>query len=709
MTTRTFGRALLVAALTALSCSAAASTAAANVPLRRVSADPFANATSQHATEVEPDTFAAGRTVVSAFQVGRFFNGGATDIGFARSGDGGATWGAPGFLAGTTSSAGFPTPFERVSDASVAFDSAHGVWLISSIPILPNTAVPTVFVHRSTDDGRTFDPKPVQLPPPASNSVNLDKNWTVCDNTRTSPFFGHCYTELDNFGDGDLELMSTSTDGGLTWSTPIPTAGHANGLGGPPLVQPNGTVIVPFEALNGKISAFRSADGGASWTRAVNISAIRFHSVAGDLRTSPLPTAEIDGAGNVFVAWEDCRFRRLCSSNDNVFSRSGDGVRGTDAARVPIDDVTSTVDHFIPGLAVDPASSGAGAHLALTYYFYPTANCGGACRLAVGYISSPDAGAHWSAPQQLAGPMALSEIANTSQGPMVGDYISTSFAGARATSVFAVGLRQPTTTSFDEAMYAPTTPLAVATPQTATRPSSTAGVVTPVTGVGTGAALRALKGDCPAPACRGARGRRGGRRVVVAETRRGSIGRCGGRPARPPHPAPRSGRAVVRVACELALVHVLGVGRLLRQRRVVLVGVADLLLEALVARDVVGAGDAPRVVRHVALLPVAWLSRTSPDRAALMRRSVVGGKRLRRRLLEVDRVDPDVVDRAVAAVGLRRADPVDDVHPVAHLAEDRVLAFEPRRGLGGDDEELRAVRVRPGVRHREGALDDLVR
>ena len=49
---------------------------AAAVPLTRVSADPFTNATSQHATEVEPDTFANGATVVAAFQVGRFFNGG---------------------------------------------------------------------------------------------------------------------------------------------------------------------------------------------------------------------------------------------------------------------------------------------------------------------------------------------------------------------------------------------------------------------------------------------------------------------------------------------------------------------------------------------------------------------------------------------------------------------------------------------------------
>jgi hypothetical protein len=101
---------------------ATAGTARANVPLTRVSADPFGNATSQHATELEPDTFAFGSTVVGAFQVGRFFNGGATDVGFVRSGDGGRTWDAPGFLPGMTFNAGAASPFERVSDASVAYD-----------------------------------------------------------------------------------------------------------------------------------------------------------------------------------------------------------------------------------------------------------------------------------------------------------------------------------------------------------------------------------------------------------------------------------------------------------------------------------------------------------------------------------------------------------------------------------------------------------
>jgi hypothetical protein len=458
-----------------------------------VSTDPFTNATSQHQTEVEPDTFANGNTIVATFQVGRFFNGGGTDIGFARSGDSGATW-TSGMLPGMTFTSGAASPFERVSDPSVAYDAAHGTWLISSLPILPNVASPTVFVNRSTDDGRTWS-TPVSIPPPVSNSIDLDKNWTVCDNV-SAAFRGHCYTELDNFGDGDRELMSTSTDGGLTWSTPIQTAGHDKGLGGQPVVQPSGRVIVPFESLNGQIESFYSDDGGRSWSRGFKVDSIRFHRVAGNLRTSPLPSAEIAGDGTVYVAWEDCRFRKGCTANDIVFSKSTDGVTWSDPARVPIDDVTSGVDHFIPGLAVDPATSGANTHLALTYYFYPNANCAGACRLEVGYISSPDGGAHWGDPTQLAGPTALSEIALTSQGPMVGDYISTSFlATGLATTVFAVGGPQPTATTFDETMYAPAAPLSVATAAQATHAASSQGAAGPITGVGTGETHHALKND----------------------------------------------------------------------------------------------------------------------------------------------------------------------------------------------------------------------
>jgi hypothetical protein len=469
----------------------AAGSAHAQVALKRVSQDPFANTTSQHATEVEPDTFAFGNTVVAAFQVGRFFDGGATDIGFARSLDGGATW-TQGFLPGLTSTAGATTAFERVSDPSVAYDPKHNVWLVSSIPILPTSLdVPKVFVSRSTDGGATFG-DPVSIPPPAKK-VSLDKNWTVCDTHPSSPFYGNCYTEFDNFGEGDLEYMSTSRDGGATWSDPVVPLGNPKGLGGQPVVRPNGTVIVPFESLKGTIGSFRSTDGGATWSRETAVSRISFHAVAGDLRTSPLPTAEIDGAGRVYVAWEDCRFEPRCTANDIVFSSSADGVSWSAVRRVPTDAVGGNVDHFIPGLAVDPATTGASAHLALTYYFYPNAACTtDTCELRVAFTSSPDGGAHWSAPTELDGATSLADIARTSQGPMVGDYISTSFNGTgRAATVFAIGLPHVGTV-FDEGMWAPRVPLAVANAAQATLASSSAGAHA---GLGVAEAIAAVRDD----------------------------------------------------------------------------------------------------------------------------------------------------------------------------------------------------------------------
>src|SRR5437764_11967344 len=156
-------RLTLMLALAGVAALTVAMVAGANVALRQVSADPYTNSTSQHATELEPDTFAYGGTVVATFQVGRFFNGGASDVGVVRSGDGGATWDAPGFLHDTFNSGATSSPYERVSDPSVAYDAAHGVWMVSSIPLLPNTSVPTVFINRSTDDGRTWGPA-ISLP-----------------------------------------------------------------------------------------------------------------------------------------------------------------------------------------------------------------------------------------------------------------------------------------------------------------------------------------------------------------------------------------------------------------------------------------------------------------------------------------------------------------------------------------------------------------
>src|SRR6185437_14054453 len=111
------------------------------------------------------------------------------------------------------------------------------------------------------------------------------------------------------------------------------------------------------------IAALRSLDGGASYTGPATVASVAEHPVAGNLRSDALPTAEIDAAGRVYVAWADCRYRTSCAANDIVMSTSLNGISWSPVTRVPIDPPSSAVDHFIPGLGVDQATSGSSAHL----------------------------------------------------------------------------------------------------------------------------------------------------------------------------------------------------------------------------------------------------------------------------------------------------------------------------------------------------------
>src|SRR3954466_4984813 len=112
---------------------------AAEAAVLPVSSDPFtqgtckASATTNHQTEVEPDTFADRSTIVSAFQVGRIYDGGACAIGFSTSTNNGASW-TSGLLPGITKYAGVGAN-DRATDASVAFDARHNVWLVSSLTL----------------------------------------------------------------------------------------------------------------------------------------------------------------------------------------------------------------------------------------------------------------------------------------------------------------------------------------------------------------------------------------------------------------------------------------------------------------------------------------------------------------------------------------------------------------------------------------------
>jgi hypothetical protein len=415
---------------------------------RRISVDPYpASAPAQHASEVEPDSFAWGSTVVAVFQVGRFADGGALDTGFAVSRDAGRTW-RRGLLPALTVFSSPPGRWRRASDPAVAYDAMHGVWLVASLVIGMSDS--GIAISRSRN-GVTWS-APVIASEGLNNDqgIDHDKEWIGCDNGVTSPFSGRCYVSYSDLDAVDVATR-TSADGGLTWSAPVdsPDGAGRQGIQGPyapgvqPVVLPTGTVVIPFYD-GGRMTAVRSDDGGASFSPETVIAPAQYRDVPG-LRSAPLPSAEVGADGAVVLAWPDCSQRPGCGANDIVVSRSTDGVTWSAPVRVPL----GAGSHVIPGIAADPARPG---RLAIVAYAYS------AGALSVDFTSSSDAGRTWRRPRRLtARPMPLRWFARAG-GAMLGDYVSTSFAGGRAVPVVVLA-QPPAAGRLRESAYAASLPV----------------------------------------------------------------------------------------------------------------------------------------------------------------------------------------------------------------------------------------------------------
>ena len=226
----------------AITAGAAVAAGAAVPPPRQISVDPFVGL-PQHESGVEPDSFSFGSTVVAAFQLSRSTTGGAAGIGWATSTDGGTTW-RSGTLPRLSVEQSPQGPFTAVTDPSVAYDRVHGVWLVSILGLRsPNGRISSALVTSRSVDGVSWS-DPIVTAPDVGDFTH-DKNWVVCDNGAASPHAGRCdITWTHRISDDTVALaVSTSADGGLTWS-PLRSFPAIAGSGWQPLVRPDGTLVI---------------------------------------------------------------------------------------------------------------------------------------------------------------------------------------------------------------------------------------------------------------------------------------------------------------------------------------------------------------------------------------------------------------------------------------------------------------------------------
>jgi hypothetical protein len=275
-------------------------------------------------TLVEPDIAVSlfnSKIEVAVAHDCRFASGGAVDIFYAWTHDGGAHW-HQSRLPGLTKAVG--GTYDRASDPVVAFGAGGSVY-VSSL-VFDVTCPTAVAVSRSTDGGATFG-APVLAQHSNTCAVSDDKNWLVTDTQPNSPFFSRVYqfwTEFLSSG-ASPQVVRWSDDHGQHWSgTHVLASRKQFAQNSQAFVQPDGAITDTylfaghaigdsirqgFILKNGtnagsgvSIVAQTSFDGGAHWTKPVVVARNTGGGPAG-IRCC-LPMMEGDHAtGRMFQVW----------------------------------------------------------------------------------------------------------------------------------------------------------------------------------------------------------------------------------------------------------------------------------------------------------------------------------------------------------------------------------------------------------------------
>lgn len=170
------------------------------------------------------------------------------------------------------------------NDPSVGFDHLGNAYLMYGAFPRPFTGESGVYIAKSTDKGETWTPHIVVIEHKGemtADSAFEDKYYIEIDRSETSPYKGWMYTPWKRVTDRDSAtqiVFTRSTDGGLTWSVPIPisprkpsTSTHITFGQSFPLVKAgaNGEIYGVWNDGPARSIGFaKSTDGGDTWTEA---------------------------------------------------------------------------------------------------------------------------------------------------------------------------------------------------------------------------------------------------------------------------------------------------------------------------------------------------------------------------------------------------------------------------------------------------------
>jgi hypothetical protein len=404
---------------------------------RRLSRDPYTGAEAQHESEVEPDSLTVGRTTVATFQVGRRFSGAADNVGFAVSPDDGLTW-RSGLLPGLTRASMPAGANERASDPVVAYDAVNRVWLIATLAL--EGQITRLTVSRSTD-GFTWANPVTAIEGTSTNGITFDKNWIACDNGPSSPHRGRCYLVYTDTLRSDRLAVITSIDGGATWSLPVGIP-VTDAVGAFPVIRQSGELVVAYLWSGRRLGSSVSTDGALSFGQPSIIAEVEVRPARG-LRFFPLPSADVDPSGRVWVTWHDCRFSSGCAANSAVVATSTDGRSWTAPTRV-----TMARNAFLPAIGIHPTTG----RVAVVYHVVRPGGID--VELVESRPGSPSQPLRFSSPRRLSAQTMRPEwLPNTTSGRMLADYISVHYAGNRPLAVWALA-SEPLGQSLRQAVYA---------------------------------------------------------------------------------------------------------------------------------------------------------------------------------------------------------------------------------------------------------------